>query len=61
MSDINVLLKRIHHTAVLKKTSLMGAEWCPFPSPDWPTSGELEALLLCKKACFPSPQLEPAL
>lgn len=55
VSDINVLLKIIHHTVVLKKTSLvLGAEWRPSPTPHRSTSGELEALLLCK-TCFPSP------
>lgn len=55
MSDINVLLKIIHHTVVLKKTSLvLGAERRPSPPSDWSTSGELEALLLCK-ICLPSP------
>lgn len=58
MSDINVLLKIIHHTVVLKKTSLvLGAERRPSPPSDWSTSGELEALLLCK-ICLPSPQLQ---
>lgn len=54
MSDINVLLKIIHHTVVLKKTSLvLGAERRPSPPQIGPPLGSWKPCFYVKYASPP--------